>query len=363
MKFRTYLMITAVLVFSFNISFAQLLNYPESVVYDSLRYRYLVSNWSNGDIIQIDSLGQQSYFARNAGLLAGICIVGDTLWAAGQSQGVKGFDMATGEMIVLTPIPDIERLNDIVADASGNLYISDTRRHKIIRYNIASGESNELVNSGLNVPNGMVHDPEHNRLVLVSSVNNSPIQAIDLADSSVTTIIETGIDIMDGIARDEQGNYYISAWGTNCIYRYNSSFSGNPVIFSRHGQSPADISYNKHDDVIAVPLYHSHTLELVPIEYTSIREDVLPQEYGLISNYPNPFNAATVISFTLPESQPVRLDIYNMLGQRVALLMDQDLAAGEYNQIWRADDCPSGIYFARLDYGNISSSIKMVLLK
>ena len=91
-------------------------------------------------------------------------------------------------------------------------------------------------------------------------------------------------------------------------------------------------------------------------------QPVLPSALN-IHTYPNPFNATTTISFALPESQPVRLDIYNMLGQRVVTLIDQELAEGEYNQIWLADDCPSGIYFARLDYGDVNKSIKMILLK
>jgi hypothetical protein len=88
-----------------------------------------------------------------------------------------------------------------------------------------------------------------------------------------------------------------------------------------------------------------------------------PLQTGLLCAYPNPFNAATTISFTLTEPQMVRLDIYNMLGQRVISLIDQDLAAGEHSPIWLAGDCPSGVYFARLCYGDINYSIKMILLK
>jgi hypothetical protein len=83
----------------------------------------------------------------------------------------------------------------------------------------------------------------------------------------------------------------------------------------------------------------------------------------LSQNYPNPFNAATVIRCTLPESAEIRIEIYNILGQKVDVLFDGYKQAGYHNVIWRADDFPSGVYFARLEAGAKSESVMMVLLK
>jgi hypothetical protein len=99
---------------------------------------------------------------------------------------------------------------------------------------------------------------------------------------------------------------------------------------------------------------------------TDIREEhppSLPMACGLLQNYPNPFNAATVINYTLPQSCPVTLSIYNLLGQRVATIHESEKQAGRHSITWDASDFPTGVYFARLEAGEYSKSIKMVLLK
>jgi len=96
--------------------------------------------------------------------------------------------------------------------------------------------------------------------------------------------------------------------------------------------------------------------------------DILPKEFALDQNYPNPFNPATTINFALPSPQHVTLTVFNILGQRVKTIVDEDLQAGQYSRTWDGDDhqghpAASGIYFYRLDAGEFSRSRKMVLLK
>lgn len=89
----------------------------------------------------------------------------------------------------------------------------------------------------------------------------------------------------------------------------------------------------------------------------------LPTENRLIDNHPNPFNTITVIRYSLPEPSNVLINIYNLLGQRVATIFEGDKQAGRHTITWDATDFPSGVYFARLEAGNYSDNIKMVLLK
>jgi hypothetical protein len=96
--------------------------------------------------------------------------------------------------------------------------------------------------------------------------------------------------------------------------------------------------------------------------------DILPQRFALEQNYPNPFNPATTIKFALPSPQHVRLTVFNILGQTVKTVVDDDLQAGQYVRTWDGDDnrgrpVASGIYFYRLDAGEFSRCRKMVLLK
>lgn len=92
-------------------------------------------------------------------------------------------------------------------------------------------------------------------------------------------------------------------------------------------------------------------------------DPTLPDAYSLSQNYPNPFNSSTVIQYELPEAAWVRLEVYNMLGQAVATLVDGNQQAGVYSYNWNADNFASGIYFYRITAGNFSASKKMVIIK
>ena len=94
----------------------------------------------------------------------------------------------------------------------------------------------------------------------------------------------------------------------------------------------------------------------------------LPTEYALRGNYPNPFNAKTVISFALPQESRVTLDIYNILGQKVRTLVDGTMPAGTYNQEWDGTDhngmgVASGVYLYKLKADKFSRVDRMTLLK
>lgn len=88
-----------------------------------------------------------------------------------------------------------------------------------------------------------------------------------------------------------------------------------------------------------------------------------PATYVLEQNFPNPFNPSTAIAFSLPASANVRLEVYNMIGQKVATLVNGKLAAGSHTISWNAQDVPSGIYFYKLETADFSQIRKMVLMK
>jgi hypothetical protein len=94
----------------------------------------------------------------------------------------------------------------------------------------------------------------------------------------------------------------------------------------------------------------------------------LPPGYRLRQNYPNPFNPRTEIRYTLPRGAHVRLEIFNLLGQRVAVLADGPMEAGEHTAVWKADEAgnggrASGVYFYRLQAGEFAAVKKMIYLK
>ncbi len=93
------------------------------------------------------------------------------------------------------------------------------------------------------------------------------------------------------------------------------------------------------------------------------RNNLLPDRFGLAQNYPNPFNPFTIIGFSLPERARLRLEVFNVLGQSLAILADGDFTAGYHEVGWEASEVPSGIYFYRMTIENRSFTRKMLLLK
>ncbi len=96
---------------------------------------------------------------------------------------------------------------------------------------------------------------------------------------------------------------------------------------------------------------------------TGVAEKPLPKEFALDQNYPNPFNPSTRIEYAVPAASHVRLDVYNVIGQLVATLVDEVRPAGYYAASFNASSFSSGLYFYRMTAGKASFLKKMMLVK
>jgi len=83
----------------------------------------------------------------------------------------------------------------------------------------------------------------------------------------------------------------------------------------------------------------------------------------LYQNYPNPFNPSTTIKYDLPKQSRVKIEVYDILGRKVATLVDETRIAGSYQVIWNANRSASGVYFYRIETGNYCATKKLLLLK
>ncbi len=92
-------------------------------------------------------------------------------------------------------------------------------------------------------------------------------------------------------------------------------------------------------------------------------DNILPVEYTLSQNYPNPFNPTTEISLALPVTSNVKLEIFNIVGQKVITLFNGQLETGNHAFTWDGRNSASGIYFYRMQTDNYSATKKMLLLK
>ena len=273
---QVLLTILFISLFYADLSAQNMLNNPESVVFDSERNRYLVSNWGNGAIVQIDSNGVQSYFStalQNKYKVAGLYIYGDILLAASgdtlnndsTGKGLTGFNLKTGEIVFHIPIPGIGLPNDITSDKNGIIYLTDYWDDKL--YKIKNRIPSIYVNKGvLGYPNGIIYDRINNRLLLLSVGGpGSPILTVDLKDSSVTKLVDTKLISTDGIVIDTAGRLYISEWTHDQIYMYDGDFNNPPVVFSKGHNDPADIYYDEINNILAIPNFSSNSIDFVPI--------------------------------------------------------------------------------------------------
>ncbi len=96
-------------------------------------------------------------------------------------------------------------------------------------------------------------------------------------------------------------------------------------------------------------------------------ETATPENFFMLSNYPNPFNPETTIRFNLPDAGNAKLTVYNVLGEQVANLVSRELKAGQHNVTFNATNLASGVYIARLDFDSgseaMNKTIKMLVLK
>ncbi|GBD86097.1 hypothetical protein BMS3Abin03_00006 [bacterium BMS3Abin03] len=98
---------------------------------------------------------------------------------------------------------------------------------------------------------------------------------------------------------------------------------------------------------------------------SGIQNDLLspPMRYGIKQNYPNPFNPSTKINYQLPKRSFVTLKVYDVLGNEVATLVNEEKPVGEYEVEFNAEGLPSGIYFYQLRAGSFVDTKKMLLVK
>lgn len=109
-------------------------------------------------------------------------------------------------------------------------------------------------------------------------------------------------------------------------------------------------------------------VQMTPVEWEEVDLSELPKKFDLRQNYPNPFNPTTVIEYALPKSAHVTIEIYNLLGQKVNVLVDEDQKGGFYRVDWdgkdkKGEELASGIYFYRIQAEDFVKCKKMIMLK
>ena len=190
------------------------------------------------------------------------------------------------------------------------------------------------------------------------------ILIFDISNMNEPELVST-IEMSDGIRWPFiYGDFMFMGGGNQDVVIYNIAEPLNPVpvdtIFTGAWNAVADINFY-HDYIYLSMRDYLLILSWSPagIEETGR----LPLAYSTLASYPNPFNASTTISYTLPKQSQVTLGIYDILGRKVTSLYSGKQESGEHSVIWNAEGFASGIYLYKLTAGEFEQSAKMMLVK
>jgi sugar lactone lactonase YvrE len=238
---------------------SQSLSGPESIEFDAARNRYLISNRSAGEILARSSTGALSVFTTDPSSPAGLEIVGNTLFVADGAR-VRGYDLDSAQIVMTQTISGAGFLNGLGSDGVNRLWASDftiRRLHQIDVTALAAPVLTTLVATTLNQPNGVLWDARNNRLLVLSWGANASIYSYRFSDGNYAPLLPTSFANLDGLSFDCDGNLYFSSWSPSAAIKFVSY----PILptssiadFTVAGLSnPADISYNRFGNEIAVP--------------------------------------------------------------------------------------------------------------
>jgi hypothetical protein len=160
------------------------------------------------------------------------------------------------------------------------------------------------------------------------------------------------------------GSGWVNDIKRDYTYIWNYFESCNAELWNGTNWEPGDtpILVNNPDGFKIAIVIQSINIYYMIVNVESTNSDA-PNDFSLSQNYPNPFNPNTVISYQLPVNGNVTLKVYDILGNEIATLVNEEKPAGEYEVEFNGSNLPSGIYFYQLKAEQYSETKKMILLK
>ena len=190
--------------------YGQFYSAAESVEWDPINEQWLVSN--GFEIIADDGSGNKTVFSSD-GTSYGLEVMGEVLYGL-TSSTLKAFDLNTKETIFELDIDGAGFLNGLTNDGESTLYATDFSNREIIKIDVSNMNQpsyEKYISNTFETPNGILYDGENNRLLYVTWQSNAQVKAIDLTTKSITTVVNTNLNNIDGIDDDAEGNYYVSS--------------------------------------------------------------------------------------------------------------------------------------------------------
>jgi hypothetical protein len=233
----------------------------------------------------------------------------------------------------------------------------------------------------LSATDTLVYPPKHNSIVNTTTLSTDPSHFIapEATDKSAVLlmqshILQTGDELavysmehkITGAACVKNNLAAITIWGKDSFDAAAPGATTGQALYVKHWSRQT--SSEKLLNIISLQdIQHSQTISSLTFQPEAVwigqvEFQDIPNQVALAQNYPNPFNSETTIQYSIPKAALVRLEIYNSLGQCMAVLQDGMQEAGIYKSLWQGDRYAAGIYVCRLTAGDHMTIRKMVLL-
>jgi len=205
------------------------------------------------------------------------------------------------------------------------------------------------------------YSPSIDSLFMVTVMGQLPILSVSPGfaptDTTTVTLGWVDSDVTIAVAEASGGETYRQTNQDVFVNAQLSRWFGglNPAL------SIWTFEYTSSTSDTLVFLVNAHTGNIVGIDETEF--NYLPYNFALYQNYPNPFNPTTTIKYALPENGFVNLVVYDLLGREVALLINEEQSAGNYEVSFNESGLASGVYIYKIKVNDFIESKKMILLR
>ncbi len=250
---------------------------PEAVRYDPDQDVYFVGNWGTGSASATDNNGYISRMRPDGQIETlkfiaggtngvvlhaprGMYIVGDTLWVA-DADAVRGFDRKTGAKLANVDFSGLDRgfLNDVAADATGTVYVTDTGRNKLYKVQGEGGPTLVVSDSALGSPNGITWDAANKRFIIVPYGGAHSIRAWVPGTTTLTDVSTSTGAKWDGVEVLPGGRVLVSSQADSSVHVFEGT-TGHAIIHTQG--APADIAVDTKRNRVAVPVVALNHVEI-----------------------------------------------------------------------------------------------------
>ncbi len=247
---------------------------PYRITYDSSDKAYFITNRGEGSVLKLDS----NYKVTK--IITGLKDPRDLM--IGSLAGNKGLMVIDSNQIVVYNyanfvkmtafnVTNAVEIDDIEASPTnaGEFYLTDVGADKIIHGKIGSAPFftptySTLISSGINRPKGLMFNSS-GELLVVSDEDSAKVYKVDLSNGKLTPLLSSGLDSLNSITQDGEGNYFLTNWGNSFLYRCDKNFNNLTKLTAYN--KPAGMIVNRHDDLLIVLCHLCNKLEFHKLHY------------------------------------------------------------------------------------------------